>query len=85
MTERYYLSILKDEPEVMTVMEAAKILAMVREQEAELKNIIKSQLHNSEQMENLYNLDVLNIQQIEAHREFGIKLTVDIQNQERKL
>jgi len=66
-------------------MEAAKILAMVREQEAELKNIIKSQLHNSEQMENLYNLDVLNIQQIEAHREFGIKLTVDIQNQERKL
>ena len=26
MTERYYLSILKDEPEVMTVMEAAKIL-----------------------------------------------------------
>ena len=24
MTERYYLSILKDEPEVMTVLEAAK-------------------------------------------------------------
>ena len=28
MTERYYLSILKDEPEVMTVMEAAKILRL---------------------------------------------------------
>ena len=28
MTERYYLSILKDEPEVMTVMEASKILRL---------------------------------------------------------
>ena len=66
-------------------MEAAKILAFLREQENDLKNIIKSQIQNSEQMENLYSLDVLNIQQIDAHREFGIKLTIDVQNQERKI
>lgn len=66
-------------------MEAAKILAFLREQENELKRIIESQLQNSEQMENLYTLELLNIQQIEAHREYGLKLTVDIQNQERKI
>ena len=36
MTERYYLSILKDEPEVMTVMEAAKILRLGKNQTYDL-------------------------------------------------
>ena len=38
MTERYYLSILKDEPEVMTVMEAAKILRLGKNKTYDLVN-----------------------------------------------
>ena len=38
MTERYYLSILKDEPEVMTVMEAAKILRLGKNKTYDLIN-----------------------------------------------
>ena len=64
-------------------MEAAKILAALRQQEQKLEDIINSQIQNSEQMENLYNLDSLDIQQIEAHRDYGLKLTVDAKNQER--
>ena len=38
MTERYFLSILKDEPEVMTVMEAAKILRLGKNKTYDLVN-----------------------------------------------
>ena len=38
MTERYYLSILKDEPEVMTVLEAAKILRLGKNKTYDLVN-----------------------------------------------
>ena len=34
-------------------------------------------------MENLYNLNTLDIQQIEFHRQYGVKLTVDEKNKER--
>ena len=64
-------------------MEAAKIIAALRKQEAELQEIIDSQYQNSEQMEALYNLGTLDIQQIEAHRDYGLKLIVDAQNKER--
>lgn len=64
-------------------MEAAKILAVLKKQEAELQEIIDSQHRNSEQMEALYTLDTLDIQQIEAHRDYGLKLTVDEKNKER--
>ena len=64
-------------------MEAAKILAVLKKQEAERQEIIDSQHRNSEQMEALYTLDTLDIQQIEAHRDYGLKLIVDIQNKER--
>lgn len=64
-------------------MEAAKILAVLKKQEAELREIIDSQHRNSEQMEALYALDTLDIQQIEAHRDYGLKLTVDEKNKER--
>lgn len=64
-------------------MEAAKILAALRKQEAELQDIINSQHLNSEQLEALYNLEVLDVQQIEAHRQFGLKLIIDAQNKER--
>ena len=64
-------------------IEAAKILAALKKQEAELENIIQSQVRNSQQIENLYNLDTLDIQQLESHRTYGLKLIVDAQNQER--
>ena len=64
-------------------IEAAKILAALKKQEAELENIIQSQLKNSQQIENLYTLDSLDIQHLESHRTYGLKLIVDAQNQER--
>lgn len=64
-------------------IEAAKILAALKKQEAELENIIQSQLKNSQQIETLYTLDSLDIQQLESHRTYGLKLIVDAQNQER--
>lgn len=64
-------------------IEAAKILTVLKQQEEKLNNIIQSQHLNTEQMENLYTLDTLDIQQIESHRGYGLKLTVDEKNQER--
>ena len=64
-------------------MEAAKIVAVLRKQEAELQEIINSQYQNSEQLETLHTLDTLDIQQIEAHKAYGLKLVVDAQNKER--
>lgn len=64
-------------------IEAARILSALKEQEEKLNNIIQSQRQNTVQMENLYTLDSLNIQQIENHRDFGLKLIVDEKNQER--
>ena len=64
-------------------MEAAKILAAFRTQEGELQDIINSQHQNSEQIENLYNMELLDIQQIEAHRDYGLKLIVDENNKKR--
>ena len=64
-------------------MEAAKIIAALRKQEAELQEIIDSQRQNSEQLEKLHTLDTLDIQQIEGHKAFSLKLTVDEKNKER--
>lgn len=64
-------------------MEAAKILTALRKQEAELQEIIDSQVKNSQQMEALYTLESLDIQQVEAHRQYGLKLIVDAKNKER--
>ena len=64
-------------------MEAAKILAALRKQEGELQDIIDSQHRNSEQIENLYNMELLDIQQIESHRDYGLKLIVDENNKKR--
>lgn len=64
-------------------MEAAKILAVLNKQKQELEEIVQSQVRNSQEMDNLYTLETLEIQQVEAHRDYGIKLTIDIQNQER--
>ena len=64
-------------------MEAAKIIAALRKQEAELQEIIDFQRQNSEQLEKLHTLDTLDIQQIEGHKAFSLKLTVDEKNKER--
>ena len=64
-------------------MEAAKILAALRKQEGELQGIIDSQMKNSAELDNLYSLETLDIQQIEAHRDFGLKLVVDEANKRR--
>ena len=64
-------------------IEAAKILAALKKQEMALENIFLSQKQNTEQLENLYELNTLDIQQLEAHRTYGLKLIVDAQNQER--
>ena len=64
-------------------MEMAKILEMLKKQESELQDIINSQQLNNEQMETLYTLASLDIQQIEAHRQYGLKLIVDAKNKER--
>lgn len=64
-------------------MEAAKILVVLKRQEGELQEIFKSQSLNSEQLESLYTLGTLDIQQVEAHRQYGLKLIVDAKNKER--
>jgi len=64
-------------------MEMAKILAVLRKQENELQEIRNTQVRNNEQMENLYNLNSLDIQQIEMHRDYGLKLIVDEKNKQR--
>lgn len=64
-------------------IEAAKILAVLNAQEEVLKNIINSQHQNSERMESLFTSNTLDIQLIEGHRDYGIKLTIDAKNQER--
>ena len=64
-------------------LEAAKILAALKQQEAKLESIINSQNANSTQLNALYDADSLNIQQVEGHRDYGIKLAIDAKNQER--
>ena len=64
-------------------MEMAKILAVLQKQELELQAIRTSQIQNTEQMENLYNLSTLDIQQIESHRGYGLKLITDEKNKLR--
>ena len=64
-------------------MEAAKILAVLKKQELELQEIIYAQDRNSEELNTLFTLDVLDIQQIEAHKAYSLKLVVDFNNKER--
>ncbi|MBE7703688.1 MAG: hypothetical protein E7Z89_06535 [Cyanobacteria bacterium SIG28] len=64
-------------------LEAAKILVALRKQEGELQEIRNCQLENSNQLENLYNQNVLDILQIESHRKYGLKLDIDEKNKER--
>ena len=64
-------------------MEMARILSSLKKQENELQEIINSQENNHEQMLALYEVDTLDIQQVEAHRDYGLKLVVDENNKKR--
>ena len=64
-------------------MEMAKIVAALNTQQEKLQSIFRSQEINTGEMEALYNAEELDIMQIEAHRDFGIKLVNDARNQER--
>ena len=64
-------------------IEAAKILAVLNEQTAKLEGILQAQKRNSEEMENLYNQEVFDIPQVEGHRDYGLKLVFDENNQRR--
>lgn len=64
-------------------MEMAKVLAALNAQQEKLQSIILSEEQNKEKMEALYNGESLDVIQIESHRQYGIKLAVDEQNQRR--
>lgn len=64
-------------------IEAAKILAVLNEQIVKLEQILQSQKKNSEEMEGLYNQEVFDIPQVEGHRDYGLKLVIDENNQRR--
>ena len=64
-------------------MEMAKIVTVLNAQQEKLREIMNDQIQNARELETLYNAGELDIVQIEAHRDFGIKLTGDIKNQER--
>ena len=64
-------------------MEMAQILVVLNKQIATLNDIIQSQIRNTQETEELYNLETLDIQQVTGHNDYGIKLTVDMKNQER--
>ena len=64
-------------------MEMAKILAALNSQREKLQSIFASQDENKVKLEALCTSENLEINQIEAHREYGIKLITDAKNQER--
>ena len=64
-------------------MEASKIILALKQQEQKLESIFQTQIQNNDNLERLYTLDALDIQQVEAHRQYGLKLIVDAKNQER--
>jgi len=49
-------------------IEAAKIIAVLQQQEAKLQEILQASLKNSQELENLYDLETLDIPQVEGHR-----------------
>lgn len=64
-------------------MEMAKILAALNLQKEKLQEIFNNQELNKAKLENLCTAAELDVLQVEAHREYGIKLINDAVNQER--
>jgi flagellar export protein FliJ len=66
-------------------MEMAKVIEILNKQEAELKRILQAQVDNADSIEKMYTAESLDIQQLEGHRLFGIKLINDENNQKRAI
>ena len=64
-------------------MEAAKIVAILQEQQAKLEGIVNSQKRAAEEMNALYTNNTLDIQEIQNYHSFILKLEVDEKNQMR--
>jgi flagellar FliJ protein len=64
-------------------MEMAKILAALNLQKEKLQQIFNNQEENKIKLETLCTAENMDIEQVEAHREYGIKLIGDATNQER--
>lgn len=64
-------------------MEMAKVLAALNLQQQKLQEICTHQEKIKNRLEMLCTSEYLDIEQIESHRDFGIKLSVDARNQER--
>ena len=64
-------------------MEMAKVLAALNLQQQKLQEICTHQEEIKNRLEMLCTSEYLDIEQIESHRDFGIKLSVDARNQER--
>ena len=64
-------------------MEMAKIVSALNQQQEKLQDIFRAQEKNTGEMDALYTAEELDIMQIEAHRDFSIKLVNDARNQER--
>ena len=64
-------------------MEMAKIVSALNQQQEKLQDIFRAQEKNTGEMEALYTAEELDIMQIEAHRDFSIKLVNDARKQER--
>ena len=64
-------------------MEMAKILATLNSQKEKLQTIIQSQEENKNRLESLNMADELDIDQVQMHQSYAVKLTTDGVNQER--
>jgi len=64
-------------------MEMAKILSALNMQKETLYNILQAQVTNKENLEKLSSSDNFDIPQVEMHGDYGMKLVVDENNQER--
>jgi len=64
-------------------MEMAKILSALNSQKEKLQNILLAQETNKDNLEKLNTSDNFDIPQVELHRDYGIKLISDANNQQR--
>ena len=64
-------------------MEMAKILATLNAQKEKLQSICNAQIENTKELEALCTSSSLEVNQIESHRMYGLKLIADGKNQER--
>jgi len=64
-------------------IEAARIITALQEQEKKLNNILDARKKNNENLELLFSDENLDIKQVENHRNYSLKLSIDEKNQLR--